>query len=293
MVVPTVDRVALLTRCLHALEQQTEAPEEVLVVHDGDPGIVALLAGWDGALPLSSLRIKARGVSAKRNAGWRASTGALVAFTDDDCAPTPRWVEALLAATGDLLAGPVLAHPDDAGISSVFGRTIEVPQEGAYFPGANVAYRREVLATTGGFDDDLTAGEDTDLAWRAQEAGARAAWVPEALVLHAVRPVRFPDHLRSLWRWNALALVIRRHPHLRKALLGRVFWKTSHPPALLALVGLLLSVRRPTALLLGVPIVAIRWRERGPRFGTQLAIADVAEVAVVVAGSLRHRSLLL
>ncbi len=74
---------------------------------------------------------------------------------------------------------------------------------------------------------------------------------------------------------------------------GRVFWKDSHPPALLALVGLLLGLRRRRLLLLAVPLVARRWLERGPRFGTQLAVADLAEVSVVLAGSVRHRSVLL
>jgi len=46
VVVPTVDRVALLERCLEGFEQDLGAPFEVLVVHDGDPGIVALLERW-------------------------------------------------------------------------------------------------------------------------------------------------------------------------------------------------------------------------------------------------------
>ncbi len=293
MVVPTVDRAALLERCLSALEAQTVAPDEVLVVHDGDPAVSALLRAWMGRLPLVPLQIRQRGVSAKRNAGWRAATGELVAFTDDDCAPTPGWVAALAAAEGDVLAGPVAAHPDDADVSSVFGRTIEVVAAGPYFPGANVAYRRAALEAVAGFDEGLTAGEDTDLAWRVQEMGAVAAWVPDALVHHAVRAVRFPHHLRSLWRWRGLALVVRRHPQLRSLMPGRVFWKDSHPPALLALVGLLLGLRRRRLLLLAVPLVARRWLERGPRFGTQLAVADLAEVSVVLAGSVRHRSVLL
>jgi GT2 family glycosyltransferase len=293
VVVPTVDRVVLLERCLAALELQEEPADEVLVVHDGAPQVVALLSAWDTRLPLTALRISERGASAKRNAGWRAATQDLVAFTDDDCAPEPGWLAALRRETADLVAGPVVAHPDDVDVSSVFGRTIEVLTEGPLFPAANVAVRRVRLVEVGGFDTALGGGEDTDLAWRVKATGATVAWAPEAVVRHAVRPVRFPAHLRSQWRWRSLPLVVRRHPELRQALYARVFWKPSHPLALLALAGLLGTPLRKPAALLTLPLFVKRWQERGPRFGTQLAVADLTEVAVVAVGSVRHRSLLL
>ena len=293
VVVPTVDRVDLLQRCLVSLKAQELPADEVIVVHDGNLEVDALLASWQDRLPLRCLQIKERGASAKRNAGWRAAQHPLVAFTDDDCAPTPGWLTALCAASGDLLAGPIAAHPEDSQTASVFGRTIEIDQEGPYFPAANIAVTRELLGRVGGFDETMAAGEDTDLAWRVQEAGGVAAWVPDALVHHAVRPATFPQHLRSLWRWRDLALVVRRHPSLRSHLQGGLFWKRSHPLALLAMAGAVGSLRKPSLVVLAAPLLAMRWRERGPRFGTQLAVADVAEVGVVLAGSVKHRTVLL
>jgi cellulose synthase/poly-beta-1,6-N-acetylglucosamine synthase-like glycosyltransferase len=293
VVVPTVDRVDLLQRCLVALSSQELPADEVIVVHDGNFEVEALLLSWQDRLPLRCLQIKERGASAKRNAGWRAAQHPLVAFTDDDCAPTPGWLVALCAASGDLLAGPVAAHPEDSQTASVFGRTIEIDQEGPYFPAANLAVTRSLLARVAGFDTSMAAGEDTDLAWRVQEAGGRATWVPDALVHHAVRPATFPQHLRSLWRWRDLALVVRRHPALRAHLRARVFWKSSHPVALLAIAGAVGSLRKPGLAVLAAPLLVLRWRERGPRFGTQVAIADVAEVGVVLVGSVKHRTVLL
>jgi glycosyltransferase involved in cell wall biosynthesis len=293
VVVPTVDRVDLLQRCLVSLKGQQLPADEVIVVHDGNLEVDALLASWEDRLPLRGLQIKERGASAKRNAGWRAAQHPLVAFTDDDCAPTPGWLAALCSASGDLLAGPIAAHPEDSQTASVFGRTIEIDHEGPYFPAANLAVTRELLARVAGFDTTMAAGEDTDLAWRVQEAGGTAVWVPGALVHHAVRPATFPQHLRSLWRWRDLALVVRRHPSLRPHLHAGVFWKRSHPLALLAIAGAAGSVRKPSLVVLAVPLLAMRWRERGPRYGTQLAVADVAEVGVVLVGSVKHRTVLL
>jgi hypothetical protein len=113
------------------------------------------------------------------------------------------------------------------------------------------------------------------------------------VVWHAVRAVTFAEQLRSLPRWGGLPLVVRRHPELRRLAHRRVFWKDSHPAALLALVSLLLAARDRRALVGGIPLLARRIRAAGPRDGVQLAVNDVAETAVLAAGSVRHRSVLL
>jgi GT2 family glycosyltransferase len=283
VVVPTVDRVELLRRCLRGLEGT-----DVLVVHDGDVGIVGLLeeAGVRG------LRIAERGVSAKRNAGWRATDAELVAFTDDDCEPAPGWVDALVAAaeTKDLVAGPVRPHPEDHA-TGLWARTVTADEPG-FYPGCNLLVRKGFLATVGGFDEALHGGEDTDLAWRVREAGARAAWADDALVWHAVREVTFPQQLRSLPRWAGLALVARRHPQLRVLAHRRWFWKPSHPKALLFLLGLGLSPVTLWALLGAAPLVVWRAREYRLR-APEVVLNDVAETLVMIAGSVRHRTVLL
>lgn len=287
VVVPTVDRPALLDRCLTALAAQTRPADEVVVVHEGGADLTA----WADRLPLTVL-VAGRTASSKRNAGWRTAGHELVAFTDDDCAPTPGWLAALTAADGDVLHGPVAPHPDDAHVDSAFARTLSLPVEDDHFPAANLAVTRTLLDRVGGFDEALTGGEDTDLAWRCLEASGRRTWVDGALVHHAVRAASFPDHLASLWRWRSLPEVLRRHPQLREGLLLRVFWKRSHPLALLAL-GAAAAPWRPRTAVLALPLLARSWRARGLRFGTQTAVADVAEVAVVLLGSARARTVLL
>ena len=56
VVVPTVDRVALLERCLRGLAGQEGTAFEVIVVGGDDPGIAALIESWKGRLPLRFLR---------------------------------------------------------------------------------------------------------------------------------------------------------------------------------------------------------------------------------------------
>lgn len=285
VVVPTVDRVELLRRCLRGLAGSGLV--DVLVVHDGDGGVLALL----DELGVPGLEIRERGVSAKRNAGWRAVASDLVAFTDDDCEPAPGWLDALVADGSDLVAGPVGPHPEDTA-TGLWARTVTASEPG-FYPGCNLLVRRSWLARVDGFDERLHGGEDTDLAWRVREAGATHGWATDALVWHAVRPVTFPEQLRSLRRWGGLPLVVRRHPQLRLLAHRRWFWKDSHPAALLALLCLLLALRDRRALLGVVPLLLRRIREAGPGAGLQLAVNDLVETAVLTAGSARHRSVLL
>lgn len=297
MVVPTVDRVALLDRCLAGLARPQDADFEVIVVHDGHPGVAAVVDRWGDRLPVRRLTISERSAAAKRNAGWRAAEADVIAFTDDDCQPGAGWLGAALAELGpeiDLVQGRVEPHPDDAHVTGPFARTLQVSEASDTYPNANLVYRRRALERVGGFDEAFWGGgEDTDLAWRVIESGGGVAFAPAALVHHAVRPAGLTAHLRSLPRWATLALVLRRHPSLRRLLHRRLFWKRSHPLALLALIGLVSVPFDARLAALALPLLVRRARQSGLSDGVQLAVADLAEVLVVLAGSVRYRTVLL
>ena len=297
VVVPTVDRVALLDRCLDGLASQQGVDFEVVVVHDGVPDVEALLARRASDLPLTVVRSPVRPPAPKRNLGWRAARAPIVAFTDDDCQPQPGWLEEGLAGFVDgveLVQGVTSPHPDDAGNEGTFARTLNVPRLTETYPTANLFYRRAALERVGGFDEQFgaAAGEDTDLAWRVLESGGAAAFAADAIVFHAVHPFGFVDHLRSLPRWGDVVLVARRHPDLRRLVHRRWFWKRTHTTAALALVGLVVLPFTRRAGWLVLPHLVRRVRSDGLVAGSQLAVVDVAEVAVMVRGSIRHRALL-
>jgi GT2 family glycosyltransferase len=298
VVVPTVDRPALLARCLDALAGQDWSGEwSALVVHESDARVDSLLRGRRcGGKPVGGLRCNERSAAGKRNAGAAAAGTELVAFTDDDCVPSPSWLGALVRAfdeeTVDVVAGPVLPDPGDPP-GGPFARTVDQPSDIDLYAGANLALRREAFDRAGGFDVTLSSGEDTDLVWRVREAGGRFGWAADALVWHAVRPLSFTAHLRSLPRWAALPEIVRRHPLLRSRVHRHWFWKASHPPACVAAIGLLATPFQPLAALAAVPLLARRVRLDGPVAGPALAAADLAEVAVLAYGSLRHRTILL
>lgn len=300
VVVPTRSRHERLRTLLQELPRGLE----VVVVADGPtPEVEAVLAAADGIGVVRNER--SLGPAAARNAGWRASTAPLVAFVDDDCQVAPGWADALLAcargAPGAVVQGRVEPHPDERDRIGPFSRTLWVRDAGPFFPTANILYPRELLERLGGFDEayPFPAGEDTDLGWRALEAGARAVFAPGALVWHAVHDMGPAALIRDAPRWGSAVRLVARHPGLRSAFHHRIFWKRSHERLLLALAGALLARRtRGLSLLLVLPWLDVH-RGEHPSIGSLAAslpahlAVDAAEVAALARGSVEARTVML
>jgi len=192
VVVATRDRPHLLAGCLDALAATLGPDDELLVVDSaGRTGATGRLCAERG---VRVLRASEPGTSRARNAGWRATSAELVAFTDDDCLPAPDWAQVLRTAldTADLVTGRVLPDRAVAAPVSVLddlrGRDLTVADLPGH--GACCAVRRSLLARVGGFDErlgpgtPLRAAEDGDLFGRVLAAGGRGRYAPEAVVVH-------------------------------------------------------------------------------------------------------------
>jgi GT2 family glycosyltransferase len=310
VVVPTHDRPERLAAALAGLRAQTLAPEafEVIVVDDGSmtPGTQAILSDElsRGALHLRSVRHRTpRGTAAGRNSGWRAARAALVAFTDDDCVPEANWLTAALTVSnrhpGAIIQGRTEPNPAELERRGVFSRTIRVERLGPQYEACNIFYPRELLERVGGFDEAFglfSAGEDTDLAWRSLEAGARTAFAPDALVFHAVHELGPLRTLREAMRLSQTALVFSRHPETRVMLNRRLFWNGWHYLVIRSLFALALPgpLRRFLLTRHAMQLAArARAAGAGPWAVPFLLLYDAIETGAVARGAIRYRTLVL
>ena len=309
VVVPTRDRPRRLAALLEALRYQTLSASEfeVVVVDDGstDPEVGTVLAQaetWSEPRVRVLRRESSLGPAAARNAGWRQTRAPLVAFTDDDCAPPPHWLEAALAAHGEnpdaVIQGRTDPLPDEDHKRSPFARTLVIHDGGPPFETCNIFYPRPLLERLGGFDESfaLPAGEDTDLGWRARGLGAPVVFAADAQTYHAVIVEGPVGMLRSALRWSQAVPVFAKHPQLRREHLHRgVFWSSRHEHLLRFLAALALLRRsRLVALVLAWPyLVHLTKRRSGPVLAPYILLHDLVEMYAVVRGGVRNRVLVI
>jgi GT2 family glycosyltransferase len=308
VVVATRDRSERLERALEAIAAQDVAGGfELIVVDDASRDDTADVLersrqAWEHG-PMRVIRRRVPGgPGGARNTGWQAADAPLVAFTDDDCEPQPGWLAALVAAARDapdaIVQGVTVPHPAERESAGPFSRTLDVSALGPWYPTSNMAYPTELLERLGGFDPSLGRGEDTDLAWRALEAGAPAVLAPGGVVHHAVIELGPIGQLRLAARWTPAFANFARHPVLRRHLALGLFWKPSHAALLLAVLGAGVARRFPPALLLALPYLRdVRARMAADGAGLETApfypLVDAAETASAAVGSLRRGTFVL
>lgn len=310
VVVPTRNRSARLTRLVAALEAQTLPAEdfEVVFVDDAsDDGTVAALEGMARATSLN-LRVISRadraGPAAARNEGWRATSAPVVAFTDDDCIPSPQWLVSGLTALGrdphvGVLQGATLPEDGEPLDGFVATRVIEAPT--AFFEACNLFLRREALEQSGGFDEELGLHfEDTALGWAVIDAGWKRVFSAEALVHHDVTRPGVMWHVGKALLDGHAVKVARDHPSFRRDLWRR--WcieprRAAFAVALGAAVAGFAGRRWKLSLLAALPYAWMRRPRSVSRAGAeQLAgwvVIDAATFAGMARGWFRWRRLLL
>jgi GT2 family glycosyltransferase len=296
-----------LAFALDSLAEQTLDPSRFEVIVVRDPGVPHDETTTPEGLDVRFLDgVERSNIAALRNLGWRAAGAPLVAFTDDDCRPDPRWLETALDAAGPdrVVQGRTVPDPDERHLLHGLAKSQEITGPSSWHQTCNIVYPREMLETLGGFDERFAQlGEDADLGLRAIAAGARMVYADGCLVYHAVNARTASQALRQARSRNTIPLLIRRHPEQRDVLYGRIFWTRAHAFVLLGLLGTLLARRRPAALLAWAPYLAENLSPealRGPRrtvrsLASVLARAgvDSVEVAATARAAVANRTLVL
>ena len=206
VVIPTLDRPALLRRVVDRLERQT-APAgsfEVIVVADANEHRTGALDEALADRPFGASRLQASkpGAAAARNAGWQAASAPLVLFLDDDVLPEPELVaehldwhrhhpEEEVGVLGrvrwadELRVTPFMRWLED-GIQFDYARIDGVEAGWERFYTANASVKRRLVERVGGFEEDaLPFGyEDLDLGLRMREHGFRLLYNGAAVAEH-------------------------------------------------------------------------------------------------------------
>lgn len=208
VIIPNWNGAHHLPTCLDALRRQTYPHFEVIVVDNASTDGSVKLVERD--YPEVGVRVLAanRGLTGAVNEGIAVARGEIIALLNNDTEADPDWLSALHRAlkthpeAGSAASKMLLFDQRDtihsAGdlyrVDGVPGnRGVWQRDEGQFnqveevFAGCGgaVAYRRAMLEDIGLMDEDLFMYcEDVDLGWRAQLAGYRCVYAPDARVYH-------------------------------------------------------------------------------------------------------------
>ncbi len=201
VVIPTYNRLPILTKCLRALEDQQYdsqiiAGYEVVVVDDGSTdGTIAWLQQNAAEFPHVRLLEQAhKGPSAARNLGVEAATGDTIIFIDSDLVVTDAFLQAHAALLWE--------HQQTLGHDRFFtyGRVVNTANfdeptaepykvtdfSAAFFATGNVAIAKHWLLEAGLFDTgfQLYGWEDLELGVRLKNLGLKLIKAPAAVGYH-------------------------------------------------------------------------------------------------------------
>ncbi|MEX2262552.1 MAG: glycosyltransferase family 2 protein [Bryobacteraceae bacterium] len=223
VIVVNWNRRDLLRECLKSLTAQQGVAFEIILVDNGSADGSVEMAEREFPGILRTLRNKTnRGFCAANNQGIQVSRGEWIALLNNDAEAGPNWLRALESAFRGrpdvgMAASKILVHEDPERIDKAGhlmypdgqnrGRGSGQRDLGQYdrmeevlWPdGCAAMYRREMLESIGGFDEDFFAyADDAELGLRARIAGWRCIYVPDACVCHHRGSTLGVDSVRRL-----------------------------------------------------------------------------------------------
>lgn len=227
VIIPHYNDPTSLDACLAAIEAQSFPREkfEIIVADNFSPcGIDTVRAVVRDRARL--VEVPEQGAGPTRNRAVEVAAGAVLAFTDSDCIPSPQWLEAGLHALeeADIVGGKMTVLIDRSraltaaeAFELVFAFDNRRYVEKKHFTvTANLFVRKPDFERVGGFRTGVS--EDQEWCLRSRAMGLHIAYAPEAEVGHPARAA-WPDFIRK-WR----RLVAEQYMITREWRFGRLRW---------------------------------------------------------------------
>jgi GT2 family glycosyltransferase len=274
--VVTYERPEFLQRCLRSLDAGLPADAEVVVVDASSEDRGDLARGMRSSVVYVHAPELAGWMTRSRNEALRWVRGEIVSFLDDDVVLRPGWMLGVSAAFADptvmAVAGrtcngvageedydlPIGRLQPDGTLTDGFASLPLGVVDVDHGIGANMSFRRSMLAELGGFRDDYPGTalrEDTDMFLRIRALGGRVVFAPDAAVDHLpaphVRGARFDTRYKLYGRRNHIVLLAR-YGGLRSRRLRR--WTGAQVRDVFAATGVGGKLRRA-----GVTVLGIAW----------------------------------
>lgn len=219
-----------IERCVRSLREQSQPPDEIIVVSDGSTdGMPAMLRSLKhrGLIDQAHCTLLRAGKPAATNLAELHSTGDIIVNVDCDCSfdrhALRNIVEPFVDPKTGAVSGNLIVRSPTQSVMTSFQSieyliSISLGKQAAQLfnqvvcvSGGFGAFRRTALESVGGFD--VGGGEDLDVTLRLRNAGWRIQFAADAAGYTDV-PVTLMDFTRQRLRWERDAVRLRYRKHL-------------------------------------------------------------------------------
>ncbi len=215
VVIPTANRHNIICQAIDKIFDNTVQPYEVIVVDQSKNDLtLCSLSKFIQNDKVRYIRDDGSGAARARNIGWRAASGEIIAFTDDDALVDLKWLENIQFTFKlenfniGVLGGKIISFYEhknpDWHIPQKWeyllpkydqGNLLERYSVSSFPPSVNYAIYRSLLEEFSGFNETLGPnvgrklqlyGEDGDLALRLKNSNYDIIYNPDCVVYHPV-----------------------------------------------------------------------------------------------------------
>jgi glycosyltransferase involved in cell wall biosynthesis len=206
VIIPVLDEGKSIEQCLRALKEQSYKDFEIIVVDGGSIDNTVELA----KKYTKKVIVARTGPGPARNIGAKNSKGKILAFTDADTIVPKNWVERIARDFSDsrlVAVGGVLRPLKPRWLDMIMFKINSdlwyrfTSLFGFYQLGTpNCAYRRDVFLKAGGFNEEMSMVEDTELSLRIKNYGK--VMIDKNLYVHtSARRFKQEGYLKVLVRY--------------------------------------------------------------------------------------------
>jgi glycosyltransferase involved in cell wall biosynthesis len=218
VIIPTYNEKERVAKCIESLLSQSYPQDkiEIIVVDDGSTdGTSSFIKKNFPKVKL--ITKKNSGAYDSRNKGIAAASGEIIALTDSDCIPSPKWVEKFvnILEKGKIkIVGGKIPHNKHAfmakaiGISDFGGFQENYKKNNVTcIPTCNLAAKKEIFEKFQ-FDSNLRSAGDRLFSWNLIETGYKLYYQPSVEVAHEPS-LKFSSFLRRKYVYGKDFVLIR------------------------------------------------------------------------------------
>ena len=258
-----------LKRCIESVKANSYNQEliEIIYVDGGSTDNSITEAENTEGVKVVKLNLEYPTPGKQRNEGWKVGTAEYVQFIDSDTVLDKEWIKIAIEELENGTAGAVCGdrkefYPEKSIYNWLGDQEWNAKAGEIKYFGGDVMVKRELLEKTGGYDNDLIAGEDPELAYRAGKAGYKIIKLDKLMTRHDLAMYKFKQYWKRAYRTgHAYAEVNKKHKDMWDVDCERIL-KRGGIGVVGTITGIIFSMITPWFIFLSLLSIGVMFRPR-------------------------------